>query len=192
MTLLTPILTAGNIVQIYAAFEFPERVSTDSGGISYFDIVQCSTQYHGTENFDFYLYEVHDYYSIAPFFDATDGTYATSIESNLDTANGGTEDWVLDETMSKNTCYQSYCEFTCVVSRAHSSLDSTNDTQFSLGQEISVMSGYTVWKDRAETATSSNNSKGLSSLKTVTLMELGAKMLAMTATMTAIGASVIF
>ena len=41
LTLLTPILAAGNIVQIYASFDFPERVDQDSDQVS-FDTVQCS------------------------------------------------------------------------------------------------------------------------------------------------------
>ena len=48
---------------------------------------------------------------------------------------------------------------------------------------MSIMSGYKVWKDREEVAASSNNSKGISDLKTVTLMELGAQMLALTESM---------
>ena len=136
LTLQTPILSAGNIIQFYASFDFPERVDTTSNTLSY-DAVMCSFQYHGIDNLDNYKYEVHDYFTTSTFFDSTTGNYG-SMDGNLDTALGGTEDWVLSEKMSSKTCYQSYCEFTCVVSRPLSSDDAGNDTQFEKGQDVDV------------------------------------------------------
>ena len=183
LTLLTPLLTAGNIVQIYASFDFPERVD-QSSNVASFDTVQCSFQYHGLDTLDFYKYEVHDYYSTSTFFDAVSGNYVNSVSSQLDTAFNGTEDWILDEAKSTKKCYQSYCEFTCIVSRPLSSDDAGNDTQFTKGQDVKVQSGYSVWKDRAEEAGSVNNSKGISRQRTVTLVELSAQMLTMTTAIT--------
>ena len=126
LTLQTPILSAGNIIQFYASFDFPERVDTTSNIKSY-DTVMCSFQYHGTDNLDNYKYEVHDYYTTSIPFDLTTGNYG-SMDASLDTVLGGTEDWVLEEKMSSKTCYQSYCEFICVVSRPLSSEDAGFDT----------------------------------------------------------------
>ena len=131
LTLQTPILTAGNIVQFYASFDFPERVDTENN-VPSFDTVMCSFQYHGLDNLDFYKFEVHDYFSTSTFFDLTSGNYG-AVDQSLDTALNGTEDWVLDEAKSSKTCFQSYCEFTCVVSRPLSSDDAGNDTQFTKG-----------------------------------------------------------
>lgn len=158
--------------------------------ISY-DSVQCSIQYHGSENFDYYSYEVHDYFGTSTFFDANSGDFSTSVSSQLDTAFDGTEDWIIDSNNSKQTCYQSYCEFTCIVSRSLSSLDSSNDTQFSKGESVSVRSGYTVWKDRSETAPSANNSKGISNWRTVTLVEAGVQLLSLASVLTALISSYI-
>ena len=144
-----------------------------------YDTVQCSIEFHGTDNFDYYQYEVHDYFSTDfVFFDATSGTFQTSVSNNLDTAFNGTEDWILVQEMSKNTCHQSYCEFSCVVSRSLNSLDSSNDTQFDKGQDLSVKSGYTVWNNRNDTIeASSGNSKGISTWKVMALIEEGAQVL---------------
>ena len=113
------------------------------------------------------------------------------MDGNLDTALGGTEAWVLSEKMSSKTCYQSYCEFTCVVTRPLSSDDAGNDTQFKKGQDVDVQSGYVVWKDRNEDASSANNSKGISRQRTVTLVTLGANMLTMSAAMITLIAGII-
>ena len=107
ITLLTPVLNVGNVIQMYASFGLPaaEVISADNTAQKKYDTVACSVEYHGSENFNYYKYEVHDYSSIDLFHDITTGTFLSSIADKLDTANEGTEDWVIDEKNSKNVCY---------------------------------------------------------------------------------------
>ena len=110
--------------------------------------MQCQIEYHGPENFDFYLYEVNDYHTTdLVFYDASSDFYNGSFTPHLDTAQNGTDDWNLIHEKSINSCEKTYCKFTCALYRPLRSLDE-KDLQFSNNEEVSVKSGYTVWTDR--------------------------------------------
>jgi len=107
-----------------------------------------------------FTWEVTDLYAgvTGMPFDRT-GTFATQYATQRDTATtGGTNDWVVDQGLSKNSCTSTMCTWTCTVYRPLDTKDKL-DIKFEVGKTYYASAGY---KEFATSAAATSSAKGVS------------------------------
>ena len=88
-------------------------------------------------------------------------TFAAQYATTRDTAatpTAGTNDWVVDQGLSQNTCSTTMCTWTCTVYRPLDTKDK-QDIKFEVGKTYYASAGY---KEFASAAATSAAIKGIS------------------------------
>lgn len=72
------------------------------------------------------------------------GNFATGFAARVDTnaaGGAGTDDWIVDNALSKNECFTSYCVWSVTVYRALDTGDA-KDAIFKIGDEYYVQTAF--------------------------------------------------
>ena len=105
-----------------------------------------------------------DYKSSQIFFDAvvTHPDQNTSLDSFLDSSNGGTVDWFVSPEAKDNfiECTDYYCKVTCTVYRLFINDDNTNDVQYPQSNKNEVVSGFRYFLPEPSSSASVSQENG--------------------------------
>lgn len=149
LLLMSPVLTTGNVVELSFSVMDPK-----TGQQAMSDDVAATTQQYDTfvvavlfgsdSTMDNYEWEVLDMYGPAaslPY--GVNGAFGTAYNSNLDTAQSGTQNWLVDKGLSVNRCDTSMCEWSVTVFRPMDTSE-TADIAYTVGSEYFYNGAYKV------------------------------------------------
>ena len=142
LTLTSPNLAIGNVVEMSVSFPNPARVD-------YYDIALSQVTYESDLKIQSTPYIVQDLVAnkILPF--SVLGTTASSYSSMLDTANKGASDW--NVSRQANDCSAAtYCTWQVEINRPLLTLDTANDTQLIPGS-FTWSAGWKVYQTSGTT-----------------------------------------
>ncbi len=142
LTLTSPKLVTGNVVEMSVSFPNPARVDS-------YDIAVSQVTYDGDLKIYTNPYNVQDLVAskLLPF--SVTGTTASSYSAMLDTANKGAADW--NVSRQDNDCSAAtYCIWQVEINRPLLTLDTANDTQLIPGS-FTWSAGWKVYQTSATT-----------------------------------------